>query len=79
MLAEEYRQISKENLSPKEEMTALLKFLEKKERNILLRHNQNLELLKQKALTLYSQSTKRINEKLERYDLNTETLKVRRG
>ena len=79
MLAEEYRQISKENLSPKEEMTALLRFLEKKERNILLRHNQNLELLKQKALTLYSQSTTRINEKLERYDLNTESLKVRRG
>ena len=79
MLAEEYRQIPKDNLSAKEEMVGLLRFMEKKERNILLRHNQSLELLKQKALTLYSQTTKRINEKLERYDLTTETLKVRKG
>ncbi len=36
-------------------------------------------MLKQKALNLHLQTTKRINERLEKFNLTTETLKVRRG
>ena len=60
------------------ELQTLVRFMDKTQRSIMLTHNQHLELIRKRAVSLYEAVAQTANSKLAQEKLTTHSVKLSR-